>query len=54
MQEILKFLRRQSGSTAIEYALIAAGVSVILLGVLFTIGGQLSGFLFAIVDAIGV
>jgi len=30
-----------SGTTAIEYALIAAGVSIVIVGVVSTIGGQL-------------
>jgi pilus assembly protein Flp/PilA len=35
-------MRDQSGATAIEYGLIAAGISVVIIGVVNAIGGQLS------------
>ncbi len=37
-----RFLRDQSGATAIEYGLIAAGISVAIIGVVNALGGQLS------------
>jgi pilus assembly protein Flp/PilA len=39
---ISKFLRDESGATAIEYGLIAAGISVVIIGVLKTIGTNLT------------
>jgi pilus assembly protein Flp/PilA len=36
-----KFLRDDSGATAIEYGLIAAGISVVIIGTVNTLGGQL-------------
>jgi len=36
-----KFLRDESGATAIEYALIAAGISVAIISVVNTLGGTL-------------
>ena len=39
---LFRFLRDQSGATAIEYGLIAAGISVAIIGVVNTLGGQLS------------
>jgi pilus assembly protein Flp/PilA len=36
------FLRDESGATAIEYGLIAAGISVAIIAVVNTLGGQLS------------
>jgi len=39
--EIRRCLRAQEGTTAIEYALIASGVSIAVLGVVTTIGSQL-------------
>ena len=36
-----RFLRDDSGATAIEYGLIAAGISVVIIGTVNTIGGQL-------------
>jgi len=38
--EIARFLPHQEGTTAIEYAVIAAGVSVAILGALTTLGTQ--------------
>jgi pilus assembly protein Flp/PilA len=38
---IFKFLRDESGATAIEYGLIAAGISVAIIGIVSTIGGKL-------------
>ena len=37
-----RFLRNESGATAIEYGLIAALISVVIIGVLSTIGGRLN------------
>jgi pilus assembly protein Flp/PilA len=38
---VLRFLRDNSGATAIEYGLIAAGISVAIIAVVNTLGGQL-------------
>ena len=35
------FIRDESGATAIEYGLIAAGISVAIIAVVNTLGGQL-------------
>lgn len=35
------FLKNQDGATAIEYALIAAGIAVIIIAVVFSLGQQL-------------
>ena len=36
-----KFLADDSGATAIEYGLIAAGISVVIIGTVSTLGGTL-------------
>jgi pilus assembly protein Flp/PilA len=36
-----RFLRNESGATAIEYGLIAAGISVAIVTVVKTVGSQL-------------
>jgi pilus assembly protein Flp/PilA len=41
MTPIKRFLRDESGATAIEYGLIAAGISVAILTVVNNLGGQL-------------
>ena len=38
---LVTFLRDNSGATAIEYGLIAAGISVAIIAVVNTLGGQL-------------
>jgi pilus assembly protein Flp/PilA len=40
---ISKFLTDQSGATAIEYALIAAGISIVIVTVVGGIGTKLNG-----------
>jgi len=37
----MRFVRDESGATAIEYGLIAAGISVAIIAVVNTLGGQL-------------
>ncbi len=41
MKSVARFLRDESGATAIEYGLIAAGISVAIIAVVNTLGGQL-------------
>ena len=38
-----KFIRSENGATAIEYGLIAAGVSVAIAVIVFTLGSSISG-----------
>ena len=42
MSKIVAFLKNESGATAIEYGLIAAGISVAILTVVQNLGGQLN------------
>jgi pilus assembly protein Flp/PilA len=39
---VSRFLKDESGATAIEYGLIAALIAVVIIGVLTTIGGNLN------------
>jgi pilus assembly protein Flp/PilA len=41
MDQLRQFLRDQSGATAIEYGLIAAGISVAIIAVVNALGSQL-------------
>ncbi len=41
MSAFRRFLRDESGATAIEYGLIAAGISVAIIATVNTLGGQL-------------
>ena len=42
MSLLARFIRDDSGATAIEYGLIAAGISVAIIATVNTIGGKLS------------
>jgi pilus assembly protein Flp/PilA len=42
MSRVLAFLRNESGATAIEYGLIAAGISVVIIATVNTIGSTLN------------
>jgi pilus assembly protein Flp/PilA len=42
MRLIMKFLRNESGATAIEYGLIAAGISLAIIAVVNGLGAKLN------------
>jgi pilus assembly protein Flp/PilA len=42
MSKIIEFLKDQSGATAIEYGLIAAGISVVIIAAVNAIGSTLN------------
>jgi pilus assembly protein Flp/PilA len=41
MSLLSRFVRDESGATAIEYGLIAAGISVVIIGLVYGIGDKL-------------
>lgn len=47
-----RYLQNEEGATALEYGLIAAGISVAIVAVIFLIGGDLNGFFTTISNAI--
>jgi pilus assembly protein Flp/PilA len=51
-RQIARFLSDERGATAIEYGIIAAMISVAIIGVLTSIGVNLIGKMQAIIDAI--
>ena len=42
MSKFIAFLKDESGATAIEYGLIAAGIAVAIIGIVNTLGGKLN------------
>ena len=42
MSKLKKFLQDESGATAIEYGLIAAGIAVAIIAIVNTFGGKLN------------
>ena len=53
MSKIVAFLKNESGATAIEYGLIAAGISVAIIGVVNQLGGKLTGTFSSISSQLG-
>lgn len=49
-----RFMNDESGATAIEYGLIAAGISIAIVGGVTLIGGSLSTTFTTISDAVAV
>jgi len=49
---VTRFLKDESGATAIEYGLIAALVAVVLVGTLGALGGQLNATFAAVTAAL--
>jgi len=47
-----RYLQNEEGATALEYGLIAAGISVAIVVVIFLLGGDLNGFFTTISNAI--
>jgi pilus assembly protein Flp/PilA len=43
MSKVLAFLKDEAGATAIEYGLIAAGISVVIIATVNAIGTTLNG-----------
>jgi len=43
MTFVSRFVKDESGATAIEYGLIAAGIAVAIIGVVTTLGTNLTG-----------
>ncbi len=42
MTKFREFLKNESGATAIEYGLIAAGISVVIIAIINTMGSQIN------------
>ncbi len=51
MTFISQFLRDEAGATAIEYGLIAAGIAVAIIGVVTTLGTNLTGTFTSVSDS---
>ena len=47
-----RFLRDESGTSAIEYAIIASGVSIVIVGTVATLGTSVKGFYSSVSNAL--
>jgi pilus assembly protein Flp/PilA len=52
MNFISRFLRNESGATAIEYGLIAAGIAVVIVVAVRSVGTNLTGTFDAVATAV--
>ena len=52
MSKIMQFVRNESGATAIEYGLIAAGISVAIITVVQTLGTNLNATFTSVATAL--
>ena len=52
MSQFLRFLRNESGATAIEYGLIAAGISVAIIAVVQGLGTNLTNTFTSVSNAL--
>ena len=52
MALIARFLTDESGTTAIEYALIAAGISIVILAAVQALGGKVLDLFTTVKDAL--
>ena len=46
--QVRKLVDEESGATAIEYGLIAAGIAVAIIGIVFTLGNDIADFFQAV------
>ena len=53
MKLVSRFLNDESGATAIEYGLIAAGISIAIIGALSSVGGSLNTTFSSVASALG-
>jgi pilus assembly protein Flp/PilA len=49
---VSRFLKDQSGATAIEYGLIAAGIAVVIIGAVQSVGTALKGTFNSVAGAV--
>jgi pilus assembly protein Flp/PilA len=53
MKSLMQFAKDESGATAIEYGLIAAGISVAIITVVNSLGGQLKNTFSSVSSQLG-
>jgi pilus assembly protein Flp/PilA len=53
MKTLINFVKDESGATAIEYGLIAAGIAVAIIAVVRGVGSNLNGTFTSVKNALG-
>ena len=51
IRRVRRFLRNESGATAIEYAIIATGIAAVLVAAIATLGGKVTDLFTAVKTA---
>jgi pilus assembly protein Flp/PilA len=51
-KEFIRFLKDESGATAIEYGLIAAGIAVVIIAAVQLVGSNLNGTFGSVASAV--
>jgi pilus assembly protein Flp/PilA len=42
VEHIVRFMREEEGATAVEYGLMVAAIAAVIVGIVFTLGGQVN------------
>jgi len=42
VNHIVRFMREEEGATAVEYGLMVAAIAAVIVGIVFTLGGQVN------------
>jgi len=53
MNKLMRFVKNESGATAIEYGLLAAGIALVLITIVISLGSTLNGVFTSINTGIG-
>jgi pilus assembly protein Flp/PilA len=53
MNKLMRFVKDESGATAIEYGLLAAGIALVLITIVISLGSTLNGVFTSINTGIG-
>jgi pilus assembly protein Flp/PilA len=52
IRHLVRFLRDKSGTTAMEYAIIASGISIVIVGTIAGVGTSVKGFYTSVSSAL--
>ena len=53
MEKMIRFFKDEEGATAVEYGLIVALIAAVIVGVVYTLGGQINTAFQTVSDKIG-
>ena len=53
MKKLIGFFKDEEGATAVEYGLMVAGIAVLIIAVVFLLGGAIRDLFQSVVDCLG-